>query len=271
MPHSLPYKNELKIAMEAADIASNIILDYRNSKAFDIELKGKNDLVTDADVASEKAIISHISKQFPDDSFLAEETSNELSLPKGRVWIIDPIDGTTNFAHGFPVFCVSIALWENGEPIVGLVKEVAKGELFYATKGGGAWLGEQRLNVSKLTDPSQSLLGTGFPYTSFTYVDEYLSLFKSLMQSTHGIRRPGAASYDLCCVAAGRFDGFFELGLSPWDVAAGALIILEAGGSLTDWGKGDNWLFGKQIIGGNKTMVQFLQQQIDTHFYKLNT
>lgn len=263
---SKKYQKELETAKEAAKKASEIIHHYSSSKSFRVELKGKNDLVTEADVASEKEIIRVIKKEFPEDDFLAEESNTKTKLPNGRVWIIDPIDGTTNFAHGFPIYCISIALWVDGVPKVGLVKEVAKGELFWAIEGEGAFLDGKEIKISDQTDPSRSLIGTGFPYTAFEHVDDYLNLLKSLMQNTHGLRRPGAASYDLCCVAAGRFDGFFEYGLSPWDVAAGALIIQEAGGLVTDWNSGEDWLFGKSIISGNAEIVQFLQSQINQHF-----
>ena len=147
-----------------------------------------------------------------------------------------------------------------------MVKEVAKGEIFWAIEGEGAYLDEKRISISQIKDPGKSLIGTGFPYTAFEHVDKYINLLKSLMQHTHGIRRPGAASYDLCCTACGRFDGFFEYGLSPWDVAASALIIKEAGGIVTDWNEGEDWLFGKSIIAGNSSIAQFLHDQITEHF-----
>ena len=260
------YYEDLKVAKEAAEKATEIIRKYSSSESFSVELKGKNDLVTEADIASEKEIISIIKNEFPEDEFLAEESNTKSELPNGRVWIIDPIDGTTNFAHGFPVYCISIALWVDGVPKVGLVKEVSKGELFWALDGEGAYLDNKEIRVSKTSDPSKSLIGTGFPYTAFEDVDKYLNLLRNLMQNTHGIRRPGAASYDLCCVASGRFDGFFEYGLSPWDVAAGALIIKEAGGLVTDWNKKEDWLFGKSIIAGNIEITNFLHTQINSHF-----
>lgn len=266
METKLKFAKELDTAKKAADDASKIINKYATSGEFEISLKGKNDLVTDADLASEKQIIETIKEVYPEDEFLAEESNQQSELPKGRVWIIDPIDGTTNFSHGFPVYCISIALWVDGIPKVGLVKEVAKGETFWATEGEGAYLDGERIRVSEISDSKKSLIGTGFPYTAFEDVDKYLNLLKSLMQNTHGIRRPGAASYDLCCTACGRFDGFFEYGLSAWDVAAGSLIIKEAGGVVTDWNKGENWLFGKSIIGGNKAIHSFLFNEISTNF-----
>ena len=262
----MEYQQEIDIAKKAAKEAGTIIRQFRADKSFGIELKGKNDLVTDADLASEKKIIEVIRSAFPKDQFLAEESSTFTELPAGRIWIIDPIDGTTNFAHGFSPYCVSIAFWVDGLPKVAVVLEVANDELFWAVEGGGAWLDDQKLQVSTISDPSMSLIATGFPYSHFDLVDQYLALLKSLMQKTHGIRRPGAASYDLCCVAAGRVEGFYEYGLSPWDVAAGALIIKEAGGVVTDWKGEKNWLFGKRIICGNTEIVRFLEEEIRIHF-----
>ena len=260
------YKKELETAKKAASEAAKIIKGFRENESFGITLKGKNDLVTDADVASENTILKVIKEKFPDDHFLAEESTHYSELPEGRIWIIDPIDGTTNFAHGFPPYCVSIGFWEDGAPKVAVVLEVAHNELFWAREGKGAWLGDEKLSVSEITEPSIGLMATGFPYSMFGLVDSYLKVLKGLMQKTHGIRRAGAASYDLCCVAAGRVEGFYEYGLSPWDTAAGALIIKEAGGEVTDWNGGDNWLFGRRIIAGNASIRQFLEQEVKASF-----
>lgn len=262
----MKFGKELEIAKKAAESAAVIIKEYANQKSYSIQLKGKNDLVTDADVASEKKIIEMLREAFPTDEIFAEESEMHKNLPNGRVWIIDPIDGTTNFAHGFPIYCVSIALWENGLPKVAVIKEVSNGEVFWAIEGEGAFLNEEQIYISKQTDFSQTLIGTGFPYTVFDSIDNYLALLKSLMQNTHGIRRPGAASYDLCCLACGRFDGFFESGLSAWDVAAGALIVQEAGGVVTDWNNGNNWLLGKTIVAGNEAIHTRLLQEINEYF-----
>ncbi len=266
----MDYKKELETAKLTAKKAAHLIRAYRNDENFNVHLKRKNDLVTDADIASEKTIIESIQSDFPDDLFLAEETHALSELPTGRIWIIDPIDGTTNFTHGFAPYCVSIALWVDGIPKVGVVLEVAHNELFWASEGGGAWLNDEIIEMSSITDPSKALIATGFPYTEFALVDPFLMLLKNLMQKTHGIRRAGAASYDLCCVAAGRVDGFYEYGLSPWDVAAGALIIKEAGGQVIDWKGGDDWLFGKRIISGNQKMARFLLHQVHEYFSDLD-
>ena len=262
----MKHTKELETAQLAANEAAKIIRGFRADKTFGIELKGKNDLVTDADLASEKKIIETIKSIFPEDQFLAEESNTYTDLPSGRIWIIDPIDGTTNFAHGFAPYCVSIAFWEDGIPKVGVVLEVAHDELFWAVEGEGAWLNTQKIQISSITDPTKGLIATGFPYSQFGLVDPYLALLKNLMQKTHGIRRPGAASYDLCCVAAGRVEGFYEYGLSPWDVAAGSLIIKEAGGVISDWKGAQNWLFGKRIICGNNEIVKFLEREIQGVF-----
>lgn len=260
------YSQELQIAINAARQAATIVKEINEQIGFDIKLKGKNDLVTDADLASEKKIIEVIKDSFPDDAILAEETSQKEELPDGRVWIIDPIDGTTNFAHGFPVYCVSIALWEKGSAKVGLVLEMANDELFTAVEGQGAYLNDKRITVSDTQDPGSSLIGTGFPYNDLGMSEHYLEMLHAMMKQTHGIRRPGSAAWDLCNVACGRFEGFYEYGLSPWDVAAGALIVSEAGGIVTDWkGEGD-WLFGKRIIAGNKPIRSFLEKEIQKCF-----
>jgi myo-inositol-1(or 4)-monophosphatase len=260
------FDKELKTAKKAAKEASNIIKKYTDGMSFNVQLKGKNDLVTDADLASEKKIIKVIKDAFPEDAILAEESHQKTSLPDGRVWIIDPIDGTTNFAHGFPVYCVSIAFWDDKSPKVGLVLEVANMELFTAVKDGGAFLNGNEITVSPNAEPASSLIGTGFPYKNLDLVDNYLKMFKRMMSKTHGVRRPGSAAWDLCNVACGRFEGFYEYGLNAWDVAAASLIIEEAGGKITDWSGGDNWLFGERIIAGNTMIHGFLQDELQACF-----
>jgi myo-inositol-1(or 4)-monophosphatase len=256
----------LEVATNAANAAAKIIRKYAKESSFNVSLKGKNDLVTDADLASEQKIIECIKQSFPDDEILAEESEQKDKLPNGRVWIIDPIDGTTNFAHGFPAYCISIALWVNKEPAVGLVMEVANDELFYAVEGEGAFRNGEPIQVSSQNDPASSLIGTGFPYKELDLVDNYLKLFKRMMEVTHGVRRPGTAAWDLCNVACGRFEGFYEYGLSAWDVAAGSLIIKEAGGMVMDWNGDNDWLFGKRIIAGNFAICEFLLSEIKQSF-----
>lgn len=260
------YQKELEIAKRAANAAGELIRRYHSDNNFTVDFKGKNDLVTDADVAAEKKIISIIQEAFPDDQILAEETASDRIDMQDRTWLIDPIDGTTNFAHGFPVYCVSIAMWEEESPKVGLVLQVPMDECFTAVAGEGAWLNDNDIQISSLENPENSLIVTGFPYTDLSLVDNYLEFFRMLMHNTQGIRRPGAASYDLCCIACGRFDGFYEYSLSAWDVAAASLIITEAGGIVTDWQGGGNWLFGERILAGNATVHKFLLKGIEEYF-----
>ncbi|MEX2397092.1 MAG: inositol monophosphatase family protein, partial [Balneolales bacterium] len=210
-------------------------------------------------------IIKIISEQFPDDQILAEESASDAGLTDARTWIIDPIDGTTNFAHRFPVFCVSIGFWEHQQAQAAVVLEVNQNELYTAGKGEGAFLNGIPIHISKQTNPGQALIATGFPYKELDLLDDYLELFKSLIHNTHGVRRPGSAAYDLCCLAAGRCEGFYEYGLAPWDVAAGTLILQEAGGVVSDWSGGDNWLFGERYVAGNHQVHSFLLDEIKKH------
>lgn len=260
------YTPELNTARKAAAAAAEIIRDFQSNYNFSIDFKGKNDLVTDADLKSEQQILSIIRDEFPDDCILAEESSEDLAFSEGRTWLIDPIDGTTNFAHGFPVYCVSIALWEHRRPKMGLVLEVSRDEYFTALAGKGAYLNGHPISVSELQDPQHALVGTGFPYNDLSLVDNYLKFFRMLIHQIQGVRRAGAAAYDLCCVACGRFDGFYEYSLNPWDVGAAALIVQEAGGQISDWIGDDDWLFGKRIIAGNPTIHQFLLDEIQEQF-----
>jgi len=252
---------DLEIALEAAEKGVSVVRSYMGTD-FTVEEKGFNDLVTEADLASEKEIIGFLKEKFPSDDILAEETESAQKLSNKRLWIIDPIDGTTNFTYRFPIFCVSVGLWENGAPKAAVVIEVNRNEVFTATAGGGAYLNNRPISVSTRTEPSSALLGTGFPYSDLSLVDEYMILFRELTKNVKGIRRPGAATYDLCCVADGRFDGFYEYSLKAWDVGAAALIVKEAGGIISDWNGGDDWLFGQRIIAGNPSIHKYLLQMI---------
>lgn len=251
----------IEVAISAAKQAASIIQQFRD-KGFKINHKGINDLVTEADVASEQSIIETIKSAFPSHKILAEESTGVQDLTDEPTWIIDPIDGTTNFAHDFPAFCVSIAFWEKKEPQSAVVLEVSRNELFTAVKGKGAKLNGKLIQVSKIAEAKNALLATGFPYKGLDMLDDYLKLFKFFLYETHGVRRPGSAAYDLCCLAAGRVEAFYEYGLSPWDVAAGALIVQEAGGKVTDWNGMNDWLFGKRIIASNGLMHNYVQETI---------
>lgn len=260
------YLKEFTVAKKAAKSAATVIQKYQREQNFSVDFKGKNDLVTEADIKTEQKILSVIKDSFPDDEILAEESTGKQQLSADRTWIIDPIDGTTNFAHGFPVYCVSIALWENKKPEMAVVLEVSSGELFTALKGKGAFLNGDPITVSGLQSYEQALVGTGFPYNDYSLAENYLRFFRMLMDSVQGLRRPGAATYDLCCVACGRFDGFYEYSLNAWDVGAAAFIVQEAGGTVTDWQGKDNWLMNKRIVAGNSAIHKYLFNNIAEYF-----
>ena len=222
----------LNVAIKAARAAGAII----NRAALDVETvrvsqKQANDFVTEIDQASEAAIIETLLTAYPDHGILAEESGRAHGNPRAEhVWIIDPLDGTTNFIHGFPVYCVSIALSVRGRVEQAVVYDPTRNDLFTATRGRGAFMNDRRIRVSKRTQLRECLIATGFPYRPGDDFDAYLRMMGDVMRQTAGLRRPGAAALDLAYVAAGFSDGFFETGLKPWDVAAGALLITEAGG-----------------------------------------
>lgn len=220
-----------------------------------VERKGHNDFVSYVDRTAEEQIVEGLRKLLPDAGFLTEEGTEETT-EEGLRWVIDPLDGTTNFIHGVPCFAVSIALLIDKEPLIGVIYEVNQDEMFSAWKNGGAFLNGEPIQVSSSPTVSNSLLGTGFPYYDYHLLDEYLALFKHLMQHSRGLRRPGSAATDLAYVAAGRFDGFYEYSLQPWDVAAGVLLVREAGGTVSDFdGKADA-IFTKEIIATNALIDQ---------------
>ena len=254
-------KDDLELAKKAARAAIKTINEYKK-RGINIRQKGYHDLVTDADVAAEKSILEIIKKKHPDDLVLAEESASYSTLSGQRTWIIDPIDGTTNFAHDFPIYCVSIALWIDRKPSIGVVIEVNRDEEFSAISGEGAWLNGEPISVSDKSDPEHGFVATGFPYNDLSMVDPFLNLLKVFMEKLQGIRRPGAASYDMCCVACGRFDGFYEYSLHIWDVAAAALIIREAGGVVTDWNGEEGWPFGQRVVVGNTAFHSYLLKNI---------
>jgi myo-inositol-1(or 4)-monophosphatase len=256
------YAKELEVAINAAHRAAHKIRAFdQNRTSLGIRSKEKYDLVTDADVASEIIIRQVLSESFPSDAVLGEEES-VVELTTGRRWIVDPIDGTTNFAHGFPPYCISIALYEDMTPCVGVVLEISRNELFTAVRGGGTHMNGEKVGISSITEPSGALIGTGFPVQEGVDYTSMLKLAHRILSETEGLRRPGSAAYDLCCVAAGRLDAFYELNLKPWDVAAGALLVMEAGGVVSDFRNGGDWLHGRQIVAGNPSIQPWLQKCI---------
>jgi myo-inositol-1(or 4)-monophosphatase len=223
-----------------------------------VEHKGFNDLVSYVDKEAERMIVEKLSPILPEAGFITEEGTNTTQAEVYN-WVIDPLDGTTNFIHGIPNFSVSIALMEKDQVILGVVYEVNRHECFYAQRGGGAFCNDTRIKVSEAPDLSASLIATGFPYYNFELIDRYLNSMKSLMQKTHGLRRLGSAAVDLCYVAAGRTEGFFEYNLNSYDVAAGAIIVTEAGGTVTDFAGGTDYVFGRKIVASNgKIHSEFL-------------
>lgn len=229
-----------------------------------VETKGLNDFVTRVDKASEAIIIEGLERLIPAAGFIAEENTKSN---KGAVynWIIDPLDGTTNFIHGMPCYCISIALMQNDEIILGVIYELNHKECFYAWKNGGAFLNGKVIKVSSAPLLKDSLLATGFPYYDYRWLNQYLDLFKYFMKHTHGVRRLGSAAADLAYVAAGRLDGFYEYSLKAWDVAAGALIVTEAGGKVSDFAGGKNYIFGQEIVCSNALIFDEFQSQVEQY------
>jgi myo-inositol-1(or 4)-monophosphatase len=240
----------LAAAWEAANAAAAVIRSsWQEPKQ--IDYKGAIDLVTSVDRFSERRIVEVLLRRFPDHSILAEEETDLVSGRNSHRWIIDPLDGTTNFAHSYPHLCVSIALEREGEIVLGLVYDPLRKECFRAVKGHGATLNGSAIHVSAVIELDKSLLATGFPYDRREQPDFYLRFFRAFMIRSQGIRRAGSAALDLCYVACGRLDGFWELKLRPWDTAAGALVVLEAGGRLSDFSGSQFSIWGDETLASN--------------------
>lgn len=251
----------LTIAVKAARRAGGVI--NRASKDLDlltVQRKSHNEFVSDVDRAAENAIIETLTDAYPNHAFLGEEGGQRGDSE--FLWIIDPLDGTTNFLHGFPQYCVSIALVQEGVLTHGVVYDPVFNRLFSASRGRGAYLDDRRIRVAKRDKLADALLGTGFPYRDFTHVDRYLEFFREMMQKSAGIRRPGAAALDLAYVAAGWLDGFWEIGLKPWDVAAGALLVKEAGGLIGDFRGDEDFLYSGQTLAGSPKIFGLLVQAL---------
>jgi len=241
----------LNIGIRAARAAGNVIT--RNMDRIDtlqIDEKGRNDFVSEVDRAAETEIVSVLKKAYPDHSVLGEESGQTGDTDAEYQWIVDPLDGTTNFLHGYPYFSVSIALMHKNRIEQGIVYNPVSQELFTATRGDGAWLNSKRIRVSKTNQMEKALLGTGFPYRPGQDLDFYQRTLRHYTIHSLGIRRAGSAALDLAAVAAGRLDGIWFLGLNTWDVAAGALLVREAGGLLNDFSGGDSWIEGGEVIAG---------------------
>ena len=247
--------SSIEVVKQAGEFIRN---ERKNFNQSAVEYKGFNDLVSYVDKTSEKILVEGLKEIIPESEFITEESTVAQKVAEYR-WIIDPLDGTTNFVHGAPCFCVSVALMQNEELIIGIVYEVNLDECFYCWKDGGAYLNGNKISVSKIDSLRKSLLATGFPYSNYSRMKEYMQVFEYFMHNTHGLRRLGSAAADLAYVACGRFEGFYEYGLKAWDVAAGALLVKEAGGKVSDFKGGDDFLFGEEIITTNNLIfAEFL-------------
>lgn len=239
----------------------------REGSAFDrsrIELKeGFNNLVSYVDKESEKKLVAALTKILPGAGFIAEE-GTAIESSNGYRWIIDPLDGTTNFTHGMPLFAISIALALHDRIVLGIIFEVNKKEMFHTVEGGLAYCNEKEIHVSAIRTMQESLLATGFPYYEFEKMEAYLQIIRNFLRQSHGVRRLGSAATDLAYVACGRFEGFFEYNLNPWDVAAGAFLVQQAGGIVTDFSGGTNYIFGGELIAGceiQKDMLAIIRKE----------
>jgi len=257
------FKETEKLVERSADFIQNQLGNVKNQQ---IETKSLNSLVSYVDKKAEEMLVEGCIKILPEAGFITEEETIEKSADKEWLWIIDPLDGTTNFLHSLPFFSISVALQHRGKTVMGLVCEVNRRELFYAIKNEGAFLNGKKISCSSTEKLTDSLLATGFPYYDFGKKENYLNFLGELMAKSRGIRRLGSAALDLAYTACGRFDAFFEYSLAPWDVAAGAFIVEEAGGIVTDFTGGDNYLYGKEIIATNKGINKEMSELLMSHF-----
>jgi myo-inositol-1(or 4)-monophosphatase len=254
----------LNTAVKAARRAGQIInRASQDVESIAISRKSQNDFVSEVDHAAEAAIIETLLEAYPKHAILAEESG--AAGDSEYQWIIDPLDGTTNFLHGFPQYAVSIGLRHRGVITQAVVYDPARNDLFTATRGAGAFLNDRRIRVSKRAGLKEALIGTGFPFREFEHLNDYLAIFRELLQKTAGLRRPGSAALDLANTAAGRYDGFWEFGLKPWDVAAGSLLVQEAGGIVADFAGEDGFLESGNVVAGNPKVFAQLLQVIQPH------
>ncbi len=261
--------NYENICLQVTEIAKQtgqfIRNEAQNFNAEKIEYKGLNDMVSYVDKTAEERIINALAKIIPEAGFIGEENTNN-KIGETYNWIIDPLDGTTNFIHGIPTYAVSIALKKDNELVIGVIYEIGRNECFYAWQHSKAYLNGKEIRVSDNANLEKSLVATGFPYYDFKRQAAYMALFNEVMQKCHGLRRIGAAAVDLAYTACGRFDAYFEYNLKPWDIAAGILIVKQAGGQVFDFDGGDNALHTCDIIATNGKVSTELQQIVNKHF-----
>jgi myo-inositol-1(or 4)-monophosphatase len=272
VPHvSTHLQQELEVAKTVARAAGDIVMaSYSRVVESDVDEKGSNDFVTKVDHASQKIIVDGVRRAFPDDFIVAEESllpgTNDGRDPHKRRWYIDPLDGTTNYIHAYPVFAVTLALEIEGRLTVAVTYAPREREMFHAIRGHGSFMNDARIHASRLGDHNRILLGTGFPFRARHLLDVYLKSFAHFFNQARGIRRGGSAALDLAYVAAGRLDGFWELTLSPWDIAAGVLLIEEAGGRVTDFFGGDTYLESGHVIATNGLLHDWMCEGIGAIF-----
>ena len=258
----MQYKDICFSAMEVVKRAAAYVKEqhlYRRGLAF--EEKGKQNFVTEVDLKAEEILVSGLSELLPEAGFIAEEGTSNIQGEQYN-WIIDPLDGTTNFIHGVFPFAISVGFRDNEEVVAGIVYEFGLDEYFYAWKGGGAWLNGTRVRVSEVNRVNNALIATGFPYTNFKYLDQFMQSMDHFMHNSHGLRRLGSAATDIAYVACGRYDAFYEYGLNPWDVAAGMLLVREAGGRVSDFAGQDDPLFAENFICSNLIIFNEFQSVI---------
>jgi myo-inositol-1(or 4)-monophosphatase len=249
-------------AMEVVRKAATYIRDrHENRVQLDIRSKGEHNFVTEVDRQAEVILVEGLEKILPEAGFITEEGTRARRGDRFN-WVIDPVDGTTNFIHGVFPFAISVGLIEGDEVVAGIVHEIGLDEYFYSWKGGGAWVNGTAARVSRVTRVNQSLIATGFPYTDFRYLSQFMESVEYFMRNSHGLRRLGSAATDLAYVACGRYDGFYEYGLNPWDIAAGILLIREAGGELSDFRGGRNPLFREDIVCSNGLIQEEFQHAV---------
>ena len=262
----------LEVALEAARAGASVLRDQFRSASLRVSAKGPNDLVSSADHAAEGAIAEVVRSHFPDAAFLGEESGRSGRRGDELEWIVDPLDGTNNFLQGLPIFCTSVACCRRGEPVVGVVQEPLTGTVYQASRGGGAWRHSgapgqppERLRVSGHTGLAGAFLATGFPFRAKAALDLYLAAFREVFLQSRGVRRCGAAALDLAHTAAGVYDGFFEFRLSPWDLAAGVLLVEEAGGRVSDLDGGRDYFATGNVVAGGEAVWRELTQAIALH------
>jgi myo-inositol-1(or 4)-monophosphatase len=261
--------NSEKICSEVCELVKKVGAFISNeAKTFNsdvVEEKSFNQLVSYVDKTAEEKLVKGLKEIFPDAGFITEEET-VATVQKEYMWVIDPLDGTTNFVHQIPVYSISIGLIKNGKPFMGIVYEINRDELFYAWENSKAYLNGKEIRVKQNTELSKSLLATGFPYYDFDIMQKYLETLRVLMKGTQGMRRMGSAAVDLVYVACGRFDGFFEYGLHTWDVAGGAFIVQQAGGVITDFSGNDDYIFGKEIIASSSKLYEPFFKVVNQNF-----